>query len=385
MSDSTSPRSPGQLIRTLLADRGWTQELLSTVTGIEQSAISRVAQDKRAIDAHLALLLSEAFEIPAEDFLDAQKAFDLARARAERVPDPARAIRAQLYARLPVGEMISRGWINAKSPKDAVEVEAALARFFGVASTEQIEVLPHAAKKTNVGADVSPAQLAWLYRVRMIAEELIVPRYSPAAVREALSKLAELRSSVENIRKVPGILAQSGIRFVIVESLAGAKIDGVCFWLNDMAPVIGLTLRYDRVDNFWFVLRHEIEHVLRGHGRQRPIIDTELEGERSGAGPTVPEEERVANLAASDFCVPREQMDRFYMKKEPFFMERDILGFAATLKLHPGLVVGQLQHRTGRYDRFRNHLAKIRHVVTPGTAADGWGDVYPVDSEPVRA
>jgi HTH-type transcriptional regulator / antitoxin HigA len=92
----------------------------------------------------------------------------------------------------------------------------------------------------------------------------------------------------------------------------------------------------------------------------------------------VSEEERVANGAAADFCVPRKKMDAFIARKAPFFAERDLLGFAKTLNVHPGLIAGQLQHRTGRYDRFRNHLVKIRSIVAPGAMVDGWGDVAPV-------
>src|SRR5205814_240398 len=129
-------------------------------------------------------------------------------------------------------------------------------------SPEQIEVLPHAAKKTLVNGTVTPAQLAWLYRVREIADELLVARYSPEAVQQAIEKLSVLRSSPEDTRKVPRILQDAGIRYVVVESLPCSKIDGVCFWLNDSSPVIGMSLRFDRIDNFWFVLRHELEHVL---------------------------------------------------------------------------------------------------------------------------
>jgi len=197
-------------------------------------------------------------------------------------------------------------------------------------------------------------------------------------VRAAIGKLNGLLRSVEEVRKVPRFLAEAGVRFVIVESLASAKIDGVCFWLNDMAPVIGMSLRLDRIDNFWFVLRHELEHVLRGHGRAQWMIDAELEGERAGTGENVPEEERVANAAAANFCVPEEQLERFIARKSPFFADRDILGFANFLELHPGLVAGQLQHRTRRFDRFRKHLVKIRSVVVPSATVDGWGDVYPV-------
>jgi HTH-type transcriptional regulator/antitoxin HigA len=139
-----------------------------------------------------------------------------------------------------------------------------------------------------------------------------------------------------------------------------------------------MSLRYNRIDNFWFVLRHEIEHVLRLHGQSAAMLDPELEGDRAGSGPTVPEEERIANEAAANFCVPKNAMEQFIARKSPFFAERDILGFAKTLNIHPGLVAGQLQRRTGKYDRFRSHLVKIRSIVAPGAMVDGWGDVAPV-------
>jgi HTH-type transcriptional regulator/antitoxin HigA len=191
--------------------------------------------------------------------------------------------------------------------------------------------------------------------------------------------LRPLLNSAEAARKVPKILAESGVRFVIVESLPSAKIDGVCFWLDERSPVIGMTLRFDRIDNFWFVLRHEIEHVIRKHGQSAAMLDISLEGERAGTGASLPEEERVANEAAAEFCVPQKQLKHFIQVKSPFFAERDIRGFAATYKIHPGLVAGQLQHKTERYDLFRNHLVKIRSVVTPNAMVDGWGDVAPID------
>jgi len=193
-----------------------------------------------------------------------------------------------------------------------------------------------------------------------------------------VQKLETLRVSADAARKVSRIMMESGIRFVIVETLPSTKIDGVCFWLNNSSPVIGMSLRFDRIDNFWFVLRHEIEHVLRGHGRTAAMLDTDLETDRSSQSASISEEELVADTAAADFCVPQESLEKFITKKAPYFAERDILGFARTLGIHPGLIAGQLQRRTGRYDLFRNHLVKIRSIVRPGSVVDGWGDVAPI-------
>lgn len=380
MVDKTEDyKTPGQLIQALLEDKGWTQRVLGIVLDVDGSTINKMASDTRPVDAPMALALGELFDVPAERFLDLQKSYDLAKARITVRSDPERAMRATLFGELPITEMIKRGWLRAESVRNVSEVENELARFFGVQFSNEIELLPHAAKKTMVNTEPTPAQLAWLYRVKVIANEMLVARYTPQSGRIAVEKLSSLLSAPEETRKVPRILAESGIRFVIAESLSSAKIDGVCMWLNDTSPVIGMTLRHDRIDNFWFVLRHELEHVLRQHGKTSIMLDAELEGEKAGTGVTVSEDERIANVAAANFCVPQDKMDGFILRKSPFFAERDIMGFARTLNIHSGLIAGQLQHKTGRYDLFRKHLVKIRSFIAPGAIVDGWGDIYPVD------
>ena len=374
----TEHKTPGQLIQALLAERGWTQSVLAAVLEISKSTMNKLVAGTQTVTAEIAITLEEVFGVPAERFLELQQQFDLSKARIVSRPNPGRATRARLFGGLPVAEMIKRGWLDGASIADMPSVDRALASFFGVATVSEIEVLPHAAKKTAVGEQTTPPQLAWLYRVRQIASEMLVSQFSPFGARRAVEQLKKLVLSVEEARKVPRILAEAGIRFVMVESLPSAKIDGVCFWLNETAPVIAMSFRHDRIDNFWFVLRHELEHVIQGHGKHQIVIDAELEGEKAGVGADVPEEERIANTAASEFCVPAKMMDAFIARKAPFFAERDIRSLAAVLKIHPGLVAGQLQHRTGRYDRFRDHLVKIRTVVAPGAAVDGWGDIAPV-------
>lgn len=373
----TDCKTPGQLIEAALKEKNWTQRVLAIVLGVDETGLNKIIADKRAVSAEMALHLEEVLAVPAAQFLRLQAEYELAKARIVAKPDPKRSTRAHLYAGLPVSEMVKRGWLDATDVRDTERVEAELARFFGVGRIEDVEVLPHAAKKTAVNGPATPAQIAWLHRVRQIAAEMIVPKYTNLACRRAIERLQSLLSAAEEVRKVPRILAEAGIRFLLVEALPQAKIDGVCFWLNDDSPVIALSMRYDRIDNFWFVLRHELEHVIQGHGKEAAILD-DLEGERASTSASIPEEERIANQAASEFCVPRKSMDSFVARKSPFFAERDLLGMAATLKIHPGLIAGQLQHRTGRYDRFRTHLVKVRALVAPSAIVDGWGDIAPV-------
>ena len=157
--------------------------------------------------------------------------------------------------------------------------------------------LCHSAKKTHAHLDANPLQLAWLFRVKAMASQQVVPAYSRAKLLAAVDKLKALTLSPEEVRHVPRILAEAGVRLVLVEPMAGSKMDGACFWLEDDKPVIGMTLRFDRIDNFWFVLRHEIEHVLREDGKanSQAVIDTDVGEDKA----ELPECERQANAAGA--------------------------------------------------------------------------------------
>lgn len=369
--------TPAQMIEAYLQQRSWTQRTLAKVLGLSEQSISALMKGRTRISTELALQLKEILGLDADELLKLQASFELKKAQIEFRLDPALTTRAKVFGELPVADMIARGWLkNVRDLWDS-HLNEALCGFFGVDSVDDIEVLPHAAKKTDVMGEATAAQIAWLYRVRQIATHTLVKRYSPAAVKDAIAEFKPLLSSPEGARKVPRILGDAGIRYAIVETLPAAKIDGVAFWLDDKSPVIGMSLRFDRIDNFWFVLRHELEHVIQKHGQSAVMLDVDLEGDRAGTGSDIPEEERIANAAAAEFCVPQDKLKKFLQVKAPFFSERDIRGFAATYKIHPGLVAGQLQHKTKRFDLFRNHLVKIRSVVTPNAMVDGWGDVAP--------
>lgn len=348
--------------------------MLAVVIGMDESSVGKIVAGRKPVDAHLALVLGEVFGVDPERFLELQRSYDLAQARLVAKPDPARARRAHLFGDLPVSDMIKRRWIEAEDMRDVAAVERSLAKFFGVTSPNEIEVLPHAAKKTNVCRPATSAQIAWLYRVRQLAADMLVAKFSESSAREAVRRLRPALVAAEEARKVPRIMAECGIRFAIVESLPRAKIDGVCMWLTDKEPVIALSMRHDRIDNFWFVLRHELEHVIQGHGMTSVMLDTDMDNTEQ----QISDEERIANEAAAEFCVPQEMLTAFVKRKNPFFADRDIIGFARTIGVHPGIVAGQLQRITGRYDRFRAHQVKIRSLVSPGSITDGWGDVAPL-------
>jgi HTH-type transcriptional regulator/antitoxin HigA len=357
---------PGVYIKEEMDERGWSQRDLAFILGGSEQAINPILNGKRGISPEMAKALGLAFNVPAEFFANLQQAYDLSQAR---MPDPSVALRRDMQSLYPVREMIKRGWLE---PSDATMLETQLTKFFG---DQAIPYMAHAAKKTSYEErEIAPPQLAWLFRVRQIAESISVPNYSEKELRSSLPDLQQLLLAPEETRNVPRILMECGVRFIVVEKLPSAKIDGVCFWLDGKSPVIGLSMQHDRIDNFWFVLRHEIEHVLLKHGQEEEVIDTDLDSQAV----SISEEERLANDAASEFCAPSDKLSSFLARKHPFYYEKDVIAFSRLMQRHPGIVIGQIRKKLGRWDYLTRHLVKVRQHVLPGAVADGWGQVVPV-------
>jgi len=359
---------PGVFIKLELEVRGWSQRDLAFILGQTEQQLNPLLSGKRAITPDMARLLGEAFDASPQFFLNLQGQYDLQNAKD---PDPAVRTRAELQALYPVRDMIRRGWIQ---DGEASLLQLQMDRFFEAANDQEPNSIAFAAKRTHYN-ETPPHQLAWVFRVRQLANRMSVKGFSPDKLRNALPKLRALMVDPEAAGTVAALLAECGVRFVIVEVLPNAKIDGVCTWLDDQSPVIGMSTLYDRLDNFWFVLRHEIEHVLQGHGKTSIGMVDHLSGDSSSDEKNDSDEERVANMAAADFCVPAQKMDSFYARKHPYFSERDVIGFASLMGVHPGIVVGQLQKRMKRYDYLRKYQVPVRRYVVTATVTDGWGHI----------
>ena len=354
---------PGEFLREELEARGWSQTELAEIIGRPVRLINELIAGKKAITPETAIQLGDSLGTGPELWMNLESQYQLSKVRST---DGLIARRAKLY------EMIKRGWIEAS--KNIEVLEQQFLAFFGVDSLDAEIPFCHAAKKTDPQDLPSMLQLAWLCRARRIASELVIAPYAEAQLRQALPRLSALLSAPEETRHVPRILAECGVRFVVVEPIPGAKIDGACFWLTESQPVVALSLRLDRIDNFWFVLRHEIEHVLQRHGQDRGyILDQDIEG---SAGGPISDEEAVANTAAANYCVAPDEITGFMARVAPFFKEERVVLFAQRLNVHPGIIVGQLQRRLGRYDLFRKHQVKVRQFVTSSALTDGWGVVH---------
>ena len=357
---------PGEFLREELEAREWSQQELADILDRPPRLISEIIAGKRAITPETAKGLADAFSTSPDYWMGLESQYQLSKVK---LPNDNVARKARLYEKFPVREMLRRGWIRTSENIDVLEQR--FCAFFSIPDVSAEPELYHHAKKTHATRDATPVQLAWLFRVKAMASQQVLPDYSRVKLLAAIDKLKTFILSPEEVRHVPRVLAEVGVRLVLVEPMAGSKIDGACFWSEDDKPVIGMTLRFDRIDNFWFVLRHEIEHVLREDGKasNQPVIDTDLGEDKA----ELPECERLANAAGAEFCVPSAELENFIARVQPYFSEEKVLRFAQRINVHPGLVVGQLQRRLGRHDFLRKHQVKIRAMVLPSADADGWG------------
>lgn len=354
---------PGEILKEELASRKWSQQELADVLGRPPRLISELIGGKRAITPETAIGLSAALGNSPEYWMALESSYQLSKFR--RSPEGVKR-KASLYDKFPVRELVRKGWVEWS--EDYSELENRILSFFGIKDPSEEPVLPHAAKKTHSSHAPTIEQKAWLFRVLSLANTKTVPAYSAKKLSTTLESMKQLRQEPESASKVASLLESCGVILLFVEPIASSKIDGACMWIGD-TPVVGMTLRYDRIDNFWFVLRHELEHVIKGDGRDEYILDVAV-GEDDGA---LSRSEIVANEAAAEFCSPQAELAQFISKVSPYFSEERVLAFSRSVHVHPGLVVGQLQRKLNRHDFLRKYQVKIRHCVLSSAVTDGWG------------
>jgi HTH-type transcriptional regulator/antitoxin HigA len=361
--------SPGEYISEELEARGWSQLDLAEILGRPPQAVNEIIRSKRAITPDTARGLGQAFGTSAQMWMNLQSAFDLARMQQGDGSLVAR--KAKLYEFAPVGEMQKRGWIEKSSNFDIVEAQ--VLRFFECESLDESTNLAAAARKTT--NDWTPSQRAWLTRARHLAKTAqVMGRFTSKTLNAALNALSLLKTEPEEIRRVPRVLSEAGIRFLIVAPLAHSKIDGACFWLSDHEPVVVLSFRYDRIDWFWHTLMHELGHVANGDGKRVATLDVQLVGSDAISSADKPESEKRADAFAVKSLVDQQELNDF-ISRTPVFSRMKLIGFAKRIGVNPGIVVGQLQHRKlVPYTHFRPLLTTVRNRIIGTAMTDGWSE-----------
>jgi HTH-type transcriptional regulator/antitoxin HigA len=371
-TDFESPQTPGTAIRKLLQERNWTQADLAKILDRPIQTVNQIIQNTKSITPEMAVSLGAAFGTTAEKWMLLESNYRLSLTKTN--PDPVQR-RAKLYAYAPIKEMQKRQWIKASESLE--EQEKSICKFFEVESTDVTPQIAVATRESLRFSELTAAQKTWCFRAKQIAKAIRVKQFDPAKNNILLSRLRSLATYPENARHVSELLAEFGIRFFIIEPLQSTRIDGAALWIDATSPVIIVSLRYDRLDAFWFTLMHELSHILHGDNS----FDDELLGEGEQL-PSIAKDdiERRADNDAANYLIPAETLNSFILRVSPLYSKDRINQFANRVKIHPGIIVGQLQHRGEiGYSANREMLPKIREIVINSAVTDGWGRLITID------
>ncbi len=201
------------------------------------------------------------------------------------------------------------------------------------------------------------ALLAWHVAVLKKARDLKVksPFAKESLTEERLRELARLSRFEQGPLLAQEFLADMGIALVVEDHFNKTYLDGAAMFDGDL-PVVALTLRHDRLDNFWFALLHELVHVQKHLNQGRLFIADNLE-DKVHQQTT---EEREADEGARDILIPQAEWLAAGLTAEPT-MEAAI-GLADKLRIHPSIVAGRVRHETGNWRLLSSIKADVRRL-----------------------
>jgi HTH-type transcriptional regulator/antitoxin HigA len=315
-----------------------------------RAKVSEILSGKRPLTMQMARSLHANLGIPADVLLQQQGG---------ELPSALDGIE---WERFPLIEMARRGWIE-KRRNLASHAEALMRDLIKRAGGEH--VLPVAFYRKNdhsrLNAKTDPYSLkAWCWQVLARANANRLPvRYKPGTVDLTfLRKVAKLSWSEDGPRLAKEFLEKHGIHLICVEHLPRTHLDGAALQLGDGTPVIGLTLRYDRLDNFWFCLLHELAHIGRHMTNMRSEAFVDDLTLRNVKGMRRDAREDEADEWAENGLIPEDVWNTSRVKDRPSPLA--VIELSQRLSVHPAIVAGRIRHETGNY-------RLLSHYVGSGT------------------
>jgi HTH-type transcriptional regulator/antitoxin HigA len=288
-----------------------------------RSKVSEVLSGKVPLSLRMIRALSQGLEIPAEVMLASPKT-----SSPEGVP------------RLPVAEIVRQGWVDVEADNESV-YRSLVAEAGGPKYVEAFaRQSAHVRESANFDAG---AQVAWQLRVLALARK---DHNRRTYEREALSPefmrdFVQLSAHSDGPRQAVGALAEVGIAVVGVAQLPRTRLDGAALLAEEGRPVIGLTLRFDRLDNFWFTIIHEVIHVREHLGVTAPAFFDDLDSS------AMDEIEEEADALTREAIVPAAKWNRCRAARER--SPAAVLDLAHELGIHPGIVAGLVRHDANNY------------------------------------
>jgi HTH-type transcriptional regulator/antitoxin HigA len=251
--------------------------------------------------------------------------------------------------RFPLKEMFDRGWFDwfTGTWRQAREQgEELLQRFFNNHFNLQEIPALHRQKVRSGSKEDLYALHAWKTRViRMTSNRQIKAPFDAAAINETfINNLRTLSLYEEGPKLAISLLEKYGIAVVIEAHLKGTHLDGAALRMTGGGPVIALTLRYDRLDHFWFCLFHELCHVTQH------LFDDEADAFFDNLDDAGDRAEVEADQYAMDALIPRLEWAR--IRKEPKPTVRFICDEARRLVVHPSILAGRIRREEQNYSLF---------------------------------
>jgi len=331
---------PIEAIRFRMEQAGLKQRDLVPYIG-SASKVSEVLSGQRTLSLSMIRKLHEGLGIPAEVLLQEPEVED------------SMVLEDLEWDKFPIQEMLRRAWF---SPKENMSSESLLKDW--VKPLEE-DVLQPAFLRQHVrsgGNEDAYALNAWRIRVSLLAEQEALPEYKQGTVTtEFVRDMVRFSYLDEGPVLAKEFLAKNGIHFVVEPHLPHTHLDGAAIKLPGGSPVVALTLRYDRLDNFWFTLCHELAHVaLHFEGDEHDVFYDNLEGgEITGI-------EDEADKWAMDALIPPDAWNAANLIDYP--SPANIRSFAEALRINPVIPAGRVRKETGNYRLFGRYVAsqKVR-------------------------
>lgn len=330
---------PGEFLEEVIADLGMSKDDLARRMNRPAAKLSAIFRGDKAITPDTALQLEKVVGVPAHVWAGLESEYRLTLARNQEAYDDERLKKEQHFVtKFCYRELVQLGYV--KKQTKAKEKVRELQRFFGVTSLETVvglrRYLPAFRiweKKRDNRSWESTA--AWLRMGEIEAHQISCNPFNKTRLIKNLKKIRSMtvESPQSFHKKLTAILAEAGIAFVVLQHLPKTYAHGATFWQGKHKAVILLTIRGSWADIFWFSLFHEIAHIVL-HGRQEIFLENNdiMDFDK----------EKEADLFAGNLLIPEKDYMKF--KSAGSFYKDDILRFAEYTGIHPGIIVGRLQH-----------------------------------------
>lgn len=266
MSETLKPfynPGPGDIIKDAMEELGWQQDDLAEILGLSLKSVNLILNNKQAITPETAELLGKTFSTSAEMWLNLDAKYQLR--KLEEKPSAKKELtyaKAEFRKLMPVSEMKKKGWFE-NDVSTVCGINAERKRIFGDEKIiPQTDSMKFCARQTKFDYDYTLTYCnVWYQFAKIYAEKESLPAFNKAGLETIAENLCAYTLQKDGINKIISDLHSCGVGFFVLSHLQKTYLDGAAFTIGNN-PFIVYTARYDRVDNFWFVLAHEISHIL---------------------------------------------------------------------------------------------------------------------------